>query len=70
MSKNKLIKIDSKEGEVKCTLPLKKITKKEAKELEKLRNEYILYDETEFDYTIQSPIVNYLIEEQIGESSE
>lgn len=65
MAKNKLLKIPSQEGEVKCTLPLKKITKKETKELEMIRNEYYEYSEREPCYTIQSPIVNYLLEEHL-----
>ena len=43
----------------------KKITKKEAKELEKIRNEYRGYDEVESRYTIQSPIIDYLLEEHL-----
>lgn len=65
MAKRKLLKLPSHEGEIKCTLPLKKITKKEAKELERLRNEYRGYDEEEIHFISQSPVIDYLVEEQL-----
>lgn len=65
MKKKKIKKIPMQEGEVKCTLPLKEITRKEIMELEKLRYEYSEYDDSELYYTKQSPIIDFLVEEQI-----
>jgi len=71
MLRKKILKLPPKEGEVKCSLPIKKITKKEAKELERIRSEYsippcITDSEVPLEnFTLQSRLIDYLIEEEV-----
>lgn len=48
------------DGEFKCSLPLKKITWKEAKEINRIRNSYSPEDCA--DSVEQTPIIDFLLE--------